>query len=137
MSSNRWSWQDEIQRLALSYIQNPPTITEILDQFEQVTKPKTPGAGNGFTDVVDDPRASTPPPPPEETPVANSRLTNTIHLYTCPACHTDVEGSATYELVNGLNPSRDDHDDDGYVNVDMKLIGVRASSHSCAPTVTR
>ena len=128
----KWSWLDEIQRMAETYthefVKNnkPTSITELLDMFNQVAPPAT---RNGFDDVVDDPRATTPTPH-EEPPVAKSNVTGKIFLFTCPACQEDVQGTGHYKLVQTAVPTLDDS---GRFVAEMELTGVEADTHICLP----
>lgn len=135
MTEPKWSIADEFMRMAETYIQKqkPTSISDLFDLFEKAAAPKTPGARTGFDDFVDDPRAATPPPQ-KETSMAKNRVTNKIPLYPCPACSTDVFGTATYELATAAVPTLDET---GRFVAEMELVGMKADAHDCRPKTTR
>ena len=138
MSNDKWSFLDELQRMAESYIhqQKPPSsISELFEMFEKVVPP---AHQKGWSDFTDSPRAATPPPAPkEETPMRQAIMTDTVELYVCPApdCRQGVKGVRTLEVLDTQPDAPATVD--GVVNMNMKVVGVRAFPHDCTPTVTR
>lgn len=132
MSTDKWSLMDELQRAAETYVSEfmkNAQDASITDLFDMVSGVAAPSKGHGFQDVVDDPRAQ------KETPVANSRMTRDIRLYTCPACQLDVGGSAKLDLADAVLPPT--LNEQGNFYTELKLVGVRADRHDCTPKVTR
>lgn len=133
--SSKWNWQDELQRLAMTYVSNPPTsLSDLFEEFERATKPKTPGGSNGFTDVVDDPRATPPQPGTNEDDPMPGHINNMIDVYTCPACKVKVKGHASYELLSEVHS---DPDADGIMSMDVRMRGLLVQTHDCVPKITR
>lgn len=124
--SQKWSWLDEILRMADSTLEKPPsTITELLDLFEKVAPPdKT----RGWADVTDSPRDTAPPPPPSG---GETSSTDAV-VFSCPACQEDVRGTVTISSTSTPNPSnRFD------VTTRTKLVGVHVPAHDCTPRTDR
>ena len=127
MSTGKWSWLDEILRMAESTFDKPPaTITELLDMFDKVVPPEK---SRGWTDVTDSPRDTTPPPPASPATGETTKCESTdVMIFTCPACHQDVHGTVTIESTSTSSPT-----DPFDVTTRTKPIGMRVAAHDCMP----
>lgn len=130
--STQWNWLDEFARMAESYKQKPPTITELLDTLEKFMPADST---RGWADITDSPRAETPPPTQEASVPRTPSMTDRVTLYKCPACQAVVQGTTT------MQPTDDQPDapmnDTGIINVQMKVVGIRVDPHDCTPKAPR